>query len=165
MPLRGFKVVPIKRSIGTDPASRARAVILAALENQIQAADAEAKGKDFSPRGAKRFTKWFWKNQTGTYYVEVRYGLRVIPLDASGNTTIEVGKISDLKPALVSLKDAVNEGQLDEAVENMPHRGGRKRRGRPAKMSGAEAAPKKRRGRPPGSGKKKRGPRRPKKGA
>src|SRR6185312_13721092 len=100
--LKGFKVVAVRRTTGTDPASRARAVILAALDNQIQAADAESKGKDFSPRGAKRFTKWFWKNPSGTYFAEVRYGLRVIPLDAQGNTTIEVGDVGKLKTALTA---------------------------------------------------------------
>ena len=159
--LKGFKVVGIKRSTGSDPASRARAVILAALDNQIQAAEAETKGKDFAPGGAKRFTKWFWKNQTGTYFTEVRYGMRVIPLDDDGNTSIEVGKISDLKPALTSLKEAVMDGQLDQAIADMPARRGRgkRRRGLPDAVNGE--APK-RRGRPPGTGKKRK-PGRPKK--
>lgn len=57
----------------------------------------------------------FWFDNGGKVFVELRYGARNIEF-AKGKTAIEVGDLNNLIPTLEKLKQATEQGELDEQL-------------------------------------------------
>ncbi|MEP1090748.1 MAG: hypothetical protein ABJH63_15220 [Rhizobiaceae bacterium] len=137
------------------PLARKRVKLLRKLEQQIEAAEAEARDEQFleeisrwvrdEETGDKKLVTqqrpirpWSWQNQHGAWMVSLRDGNKLIPLDGD-NTSVEVGEKSEMVPALETLRDAVVAGELDAQLEAMiatrkPF-GKRKEKAAPAKAS------------------------------
>ena len=60
---------------------------------------------------------WFFE-QDGGWYVQCRYGTKILSLGKDGNAVF-VKALSEVEGALQALYAAVAGGKLDEAVENM----------------------------------------------
>ena len=63
-----------------------------------------------------RSRPWFWKDEQGSYMLEVRYGNRRLELKPK-KSTIEIGEAENLMPTLETLRDAVNAGELDKLLK------------------------------------------------
>jgi hypothetical protein len=63
----------------------------------------------------KRLRKWFWHNVEGSWFIELRYGGKVLKLDGK-QTAVEVGDKSKLAEVIGTLMDAVKAGELDRAL-------------------------------------------------
>ncbi len=117
----------------TSPEARLRGKMLEGIDLQIAAAKAMLNGETFIRRAPRwiedpdtgervrkdmpvRFRPWYWKDEQGSYMLEVRYANKRIELKPK-KTAIEVGKPEHLVPTLEVLRDAVNAGELDKLLK------------------------------------------------
>ncbi len=63
----------------------------------------------------KRIKEWYWTNSAGKIHLSVRYGSKTLEL-AKGKNAIELNSGDELLATLVTLKDAVIAGELDDAI-------------------------------------------------
>lgn len=101
---------------------------------QIQLAQAEQQGTSFTVKQMrtiksadtgerrsveqdKRVKPWWFTADNGKLAVAVRYGARVLPLNAKGMSAVEVDGVAALVPTLQTLKSAVEAGELDAAMD------------------------------------------------
>lgn len=61
---------------------------------------------------------WFWVDETGTYFVQVKYGSSHVVELAPNLPSIEAGKSfpKDVEKVLLTVRKAVEEGLCDEAI-------------------------------------------------
>ncbi len=114
----------------TSPEARLRSNMAEGIDLQIAAAKAMLNGETFIRRAPRwiddpetgervrkdmpvRFLPWYWKDEQGSYMLEVRYANKRIELKPK-KTAIEVGEPDHLVPTLEVLRDAVNAGELDK---------------------------------------------------
>ena len=62
-----------------------------------------------------RFRPWWWKDQAGTVFLELRYTNKSIELKP-GKKSITVGTVEKLLPILEQIKKAVAAGELDKPI-------------------------------------------------
>jgi hypothetical protein len=112
-----------------DAKGRARAKVVAHLEQQKGLLVASIEGKAFDatrpvykinaagervrvmqPVHVRR--GWF-EDTTGTVHFSIRYGSKPLPLDKTGNSSVEVGKLDALPGVIDALLAAVKAGELD----------------------------------------------------
>lgn len=121
----------VKKHTGLDPRIQKRRKLLTALEVQKRLVEAELKGKEFTqtkriwvkddagqqvPKDVpKRIRAWYFEQDTG-WYVQCRYGAKVINL-AARNNSVFVNKKSEIPSVFDALITAVDNGELDTAIE------------------------------------------------
>ena len=59
--------------------------------------------------------KWYWQDGNGTWYLELRYGGKVMNIEGD-KAAIEAGKIKDISKIIDTVIDAVKAGELDGAL-------------------------------------------------
>ena len=64
----------------------------------------------------KRIREWWFKNANGKVCLSIKYGTSVLEL-AKGKPSIEVASPDDLIKALETIKQAVENGELDSQIE------------------------------------------------
>lgn len=64
----------------------------------------------------KRVREWFFASDAGKLCVSLRYGNRNVEL-AKGRTAVEIANADELIPTLVTLRDAILNGELDAQLE------------------------------------------------
>ena len=113
----------------TDAKGRARAKVIAHLEQQKALLAAHMEGKAFeATRPVYRTNEagervrvmqpvhvrrgWF-EDGAGAVHFVVRYGSKPLPLDKAGSTSVEVGKLDRLAGTIDALLAAVRAGELD----------------------------------------------------
>ena len=113
----------------TDAKGRARAKVVAHLEQQKALLAAQLEGKAFEATRPVYRTNdagervrvmqpvhvrrgWF-EDANGTVFFHVRYGAKPLALDQRGSTSVEAGKIEALPGVIDALLRAVRVGELD----------------------------------------------------
>ena len=81
------------------------------LKNVVDKATGERK----TVEATKRIKEWYWTNSAGKIHLSVRYGSKTLEL-AKGKNAIELNSGDELLATLVTLKDAVIAGELDDAI-------------------------------------------------
>lgn len=131
--LTSLKLVAAQRSNSIPPVVKRRNKLSAKLCEQMQLAAAQAEGRTFAPTKhktlvnaetgesktvevAKRLKQWWWVSGNGKVTLVVRYGAKTIEL-AKGKNAIEVEDMNAILPALQVIKQAVESGELDSAIE------------------------------------------------
>ena len=64
----------------------------------------------------KRVREWFFASDAGKLCVSMRYGNRNVEF-ARGKTAVEIASADELIPTLITLRDAVQSGELDAQLE------------------------------------------------
>jgi hypothetical protein len=112
-----------------DAKGRARAKVVAHLEQQKQLLAAHLEGKALDATRPVYRTNdagervrvmqpvhvrrdWF-EDAAGTVHFMVRYGAKPLPLDKTGSTSVEVGMLDALPGVIDALIGAVKAGELD----------------------------------------------------
>ena len=72
-------------------------------------------GERVAKEVARRLRKWFWHNGEGTWFLELRYGGKVMKI-AGDKTAIEVGELVDVPNTIATIMEAVGAGELDKAL-------------------------------------------------
>lgn len=120
----------ITRSNTADPVIARRDKLVAALREQKLVFDAAVRGEDYLIEKNKRQTNdasesvlvkiqravraWFFE-QDGGWYVQCRYGARVIAADGTNNAVF-VKTLKDVGPVLDVFIAAATAGELDQAI-------------------------------------------------
>ena len=116
-------------ALATNAKDRARAKVIAHLEQQKQLLAATMQGKVFdATRPAYRTNEagervrvmqpihvrrgWF-EDGAGVVHFVIRYGSKPLKLDKAGNSSVEVGKLDALPGVIDALLSAVRAGELD----------------------------------------------------
>ncbi len=115
-----------------SPEARVRSKMLAGLDVQIAAVEAQANGEIYIKRDMRwitdtetgervrkevpvRFNRWHWADETGTVFIQLRYGNKPLELK-KGKPTIEIGSDDKLLPTLRGLREAIVEGEFDAVL-------------------------------------------------
>jgi hypothetical protein len=126
----------VKRSTTRDPVIARRDKLISALEEQQLVHAAALKGEDYHVEKTKWMTNevgervavkthrrvrpWFFA-QDGGWYVQCRYGARVIAVDGTNNAVF-VKSLKDVGDVLAVLLSATKAGELDAAIAHAVER-------------------------------------------
>lgn len=131
--LNGLKLVVSKKYTTASPIVLRRNKLANRLHEQIEICEAKNKGASYAPKKLKTFTnkqtgermtvevakrikEWFWVNETGKINLAIKYGAKTIALNKKGANAIELNTNEELINTLKSIKVAVLNGDLDEAI-------------------------------------------------
>jgi hypothetical protein len=131
--LTKLTVKSVTRTNKQDPVQQRRQKLMAGIEEQLKVAEAAVKGESYevlkktwakNQQGEKvlvermrKVRKWFFE-QDGGWYVQCKYGSKVLALGKGGNAVF-VKVLEDVEAALQALYAAAVGGELDEAVESV----------------------------------------------
>jgi hypothetical protein len=134
--LSKFNLKTVKRNSGNDPKINKRNKLLKALEHQLVAVQHRINGTEYKATKKvwvdtgsgstelkevpKRIRPWYFEQDSG-WYVQCRYGARVLDIVARSNS-IYVNKVDDIPKVLKALIEATNKGELDDAIEKVSMR-------------------------------------------
>jgi hypothetical protein len=120
----------VTRSALRDPVTARRDKLVAGLKEQQLVHAAAMKGEDYrverhkwmnneqgervAVKTHRRVRAWFFE-QDGGWYVQCRYGARVIAADGTNNAVF-VKSLKDVGPVLAVFLDAAKAGELDKAI-------------------------------------------------
>ncbi len=133
MTLNGLKLVVAKKHLTASPIVHRRNKLIAKLHEQIELCEAKKLGQKYAPTRLKTYTnkqtgermtveavkrvkEWFWVGDNGKINLSVRYGAKTLPLNKKGANAIECTNGEELINTLKSLKLAVIDGELDDAI-------------------------------------------------
>ena len=132
MTISALKLISAKRSYTQQPIQQRRSKLSKRIWEQIELAKARTENKDFAPTRFKSFTssdgttttveqrkrvkQWWWEQANGKIALSIRYGSKVIALNAKSNA-VEVNTMTDLINVLNVIKVAVEAGELDTQIE------------------------------------------------
>ena len=101
------------------------------LSEQLKLAEATLAGKAFTltrtvyvtneagervtQEVPRRLRKWFWHNGEGTWFIELRYGGKVMKISGD-KAAIEAGELADVPKTITTVMEAVKAGELDKAL-------------------------------------------------
>jgi len=130
-PLSKFNFKTIKRSCSCDPLQLRRNKLVSAIEEQKRVLDAHQAGTAYAVerhkwmhnefgekvmvQRQKPVRPWFFA-QDGGYYLQVRYGARVISIDGQNNAVF-VETLEELEPIYDTLIEVTKSGALDDVIE------------------------------------------------
>ena len=131
--LNALKLVVSKKHQSVAPIVMRRNKLCAKLHEQIELCEAQKAGNTFAPKRLKTYTnkqtgekmtvetvkrvrEWFWIGDNGKINLSVRYGAKTLPLNKKGANAIECSNGEELINTLKSLKLAVMDGELDDAI-------------------------------------------------
>lgn len=132
--LTALKLTTAKKAQHQFPVVQRRNKLSLKLWEQMELCKAQAEGKQYAPtkfktvtdtasgerrsiETLKRVKQWWWTADSGKVNLSVRYGARVIALNAKGANAIELPTADDLLPTLLLIKQAVEAGDLDAQIE------------------------------------------------
>ena len=131
--LNTLKLVTSKKHLTVSPVVHRRNKLSAKLHEQIELCEAKKEGQNYAPKKLKTFTnkqtgermtvevakrvkEWFWINDAGKINLAIKYGAKTLPLNKKGANAIELSTGEELINTLKSIKVAVLNGELDDAI-------------------------------------------------
>lgn len=131
--LSQLKLVQAKRPVQLPPIVQRRNKMCARIAEQLECARAKQAGKEYLPTQShivkdvetgerkttqipKRFKEWWFATSDGKLYLSIKYGAKEIEL-AKGKNAISIADGKDLIKTLETLKECVESGELDNAIE------------------------------------------------
>ena len=126
-----LKLVSSKRELNLSPILMRRQKLASKIEEQIELARCQKNGTLYAPKRlktvtneagervvvetTKRVKEWFWTTPNNKINLSIRYGSKTLEL-AKGKNAIELSTGDELLATLATLKKAVIDGELDEAI-------------------------------------------------
>lgn len=120
----------VQRSVAKDPVTLRREKLVAGIEEQLRVVEAAMRGDNYKVRTTKRVRNevgervavenervvraWYFEQDRG-YYVQCRYGARILMLNGKNNA-VWVETLKDVAEVLAAFKAAALAGELDKAV-------------------------------------------------
>jgi hypothetical protein len=131
--LNTLKLVASKKHMTISPVVHRRNKLCAKLHEQIELCEAKKEGQNYAPKKLKTYTnkqtgermtvevskrvkEWFWINDAGKINLSIKYGAKTLPLNKKGANAIELSTGDELINTLKSIKVAVLNGELDDAI-------------------------------------------------
>jgi hypothetical protein len=125
--LKALNLTALPKSIARDPKLVRREKLLAQLDQQLSLARDDQfvvrtkrwikqdDGSKALMERVKRVNRWWRDDGKGGYFFVVRYGNKMVEL-APGKRAVAVGSKDKLESVIVTVMDAVREGELDDAI-------------------------------------------------
>lgn len=131
--LNTLKLVTSKKHTTVSPIVHRRNKLVSKLHEQIEMCEAKKAGQNYAPKKLKTFTnkqtgermttevtkrikEWFWVNDAGKINLVIKYGAKTLSLNKKGANAIELATGDELINTLKSIKTAVLNGELDDAI-------------------------------------------------
>ena len=131
--LNTLKLVASKKHATVSPVVHRRNKLASKLHEQIELCEAKKQGQNYAPKKLKTYTnkqtgermtveiskrirEWFWVNEAGKINLSIKYGAKTLPLNKKGANAIELSAGDELINTLKSIKVAVLNGELDDAI-------------------------------------------------
>ena len=131
--LNGLKLVTSKKHSTLSPIVHRRNKLCTKIHEQIELCEAQKSGQTYAPKKLKTFInrqtgermtvevvkrvkEWFWIGDNGKINLSIKYGSKTLALNKKGANAIELLTGDELINTLKSLKIAVINGELDEAI-------------------------------------------------
>lgn len=105
-----------RRTKFIDAVQEQRGYLAKALKGEKPTRTVERKAEDGSVAKIERPVRVWFFQQGNDWYLQPRYGARVLLLDGKSNT-IHAAKASDVDPILEALGKAAEAGELDKVLE------------------------------------------------
>ena len=128
IPLEKLNFQTVSRQIERDPTAERRARFRAGIAEQRLVLAALAQGEAYtdpnrvSKTGKARTVRpWFFQQGT-VWFIQARYGVRVLLLDGKNNA-ISVSTVAEIEPVLSALETAAEDGKLDAVLAAAARRG------------------------------------------
>lgn len=129
-----LKLISNKRTSTSDPIVFRRKKLVAKINEQLSIVKAKIDGTSYTSKKlkyvkdesgnktsvevVKRIKEWYWTGDNGKINLAIKYGSKTIEL-AKGKNAIELSSIDELYKTLEVVKDAVVNGELDEAISSV----------------------------------------------
>jgi len=131
--LNTLKLVASKKHSTVSPVVHRRNKLVTKIHQQLELCEAKKEGQNYAPKKLKTFTnkqtgermtvevptrvrEWFWINDAGKINLSIKYGAKTLPLNKKGANAIELSTGDELINTLKSIKVAVLNGELDDAI-------------------------------------------------
>ena len=131
--LNTLKLVASKKHTTVSPVVHRRNKLVSKLHEQIEMCEAKKAGQNYAPKKLKTFTnkqtgermtaevtkrvkEQFWINDAGKINLAIKYGAKTLSLNKKGANAIELATGDELINTLKSIKVAVLNGELDDAI-------------------------------------------------
>ena len=128
-----LNLVLTKRTSNNNPMYSKRNKLLSKIDEQIELATAKQENRIYAPKKLKtyinnetgekktvetikRVREWYWINSNGKIVLTVKYGSKTIEL-MKGKNAIEVESQSEVINTYKLIKEAINNGELDEVIK------------------------------------------------
>ena len=66
--------------------------------------------------GNKSNGLWHWQDETGSFFLPIKYGKKVIEL-SKGKYAIHCESLDEVIRSLITMKDIINSGEMDNALK------------------------------------------------
>lgn len=128
--LANLTIKTVERTARKDPMLERRRKLLDKLDEQFEVLNAALAGESYTKtksvwatnsdgervqtQRTRRVQPWFFELDGG-WYVQCRYGAKPLRLSGKGNAVF-VDRLEDVEGALSALREAVSEGEMDDAI-------------------------------------------------
>ena len=134
--LANLKLVTSQKQRTVSPIVQRRQKLIDKIDEQLKSCEAQKAGEVYAPKrmrtytnkhtgermtveAVKRVKNWFWIADDGKINLAVKYGSKTLALNKKGANAIQLTSGDELIAVLSSLKAAVAEGELDEAINEV----------------------------------------------
>ena len=134
--LNSLTLITSVRNLTINPIVMRRNKLITKLDEQLQMIIAKRDNSAYAPKRIKIYTdkdtgerksiettkrlrEWYWTNESGKISLNVRYGSYVLQLNKKGCNAIECKNADELIDTLKALKNAVADGELDDAINSI----------------------------------------------
>ena len=131
--LNTLKLIASKKHLSVSPVVHRRNKLANKIHEQLLLCEAQQQGQNYTPKKLKTYTnkqtgermtvevnkrvrEWFWINDAGKINLAIKYGAKTLPLNKKGANAIELSTGVELINTLKSIKVAVLNGELDDAI-------------------------------------------------
>ena len=132
--LASLKFTTAKKVTQVAPVQLRRSKLCAKIDQQIVMATAFAAGTTYTAsktvtvvdaetgvqrteQKTRKARQWWFKTEGGKLALQVKYGNKCLSLNSKGLTAIEVASVSELASVLAVVREAVDGGELDAAID------------------------------------------------
>ncbi len=134
--LTSLKLVTSQKQRSVSPIVQRRQKLIDKIDEQLKSCEAQKAGEVYAPKrmrtytnkhtgermtveAVKRVKNWFWIADDGKINLSIKYGSKTLALNKKGANAIQLTSGDELIAVLSSLKVAVAEGELDEAINEV----------------------------------------------
>ena len=134
--LTNLKLVTSQKQRTVSPIVQRRQKLIDKIDEQLRSCEAQKAGEVYAPKrmrtytnkhtgermtveAVKRVKNWFWIADDGKINLSIKYGSKTLALNKKGANAIQLTSGDELIAVLSSLKAAVAEGELDEAINEV----------------------------------------------
>jgi hypothetical protein len=108
---QALSLVPVSKPRSVNPVVQRRTRLLKSIRRQQLMVEAFKTGE-------KTHRTWFWMNEDGKIYLQIKYGKLALEL-GKGKFAIQCNSLDDVSANLTIVETLVNKGEFDAMLTNM----------------------------------------------